>query len=89
MRTLHQTMSSTTTNDPRSLPAIGLTTEEHRKRLQHITDKVIEDTWAKNSYLTYFDETLCPDSSYAIHAYRDRKELFKLENGKAQLVKIL
>jgi hypothetical protein len=89
MRTLHQTMSSTTTNDPRSLPAIGLTTEEHRMRLQHITEKVIKDTWAKNSYLTYFDEALCPDSSYAIHEYRDRKELFKLENGKAHLVKIL
>jgi hypothetical protein len=89
MRTLHQTMGSTTTNDPLSLPAIGLTAEELRERLQHITEKVIKDTWAKNSYLTYYDETLCPDSSYAIHAYRDRKELFKLENGEAHLIKIL
>ena len=89
MRTLHQTMRSTTTTDSRSLPAIGLTTEELRERLRPITEKIIEDTWAKNSYLTYYDETLCPDTSYAIHAYRDRKELVKLENGKAHLVKIL
>jgi hypothetical protein len=89
MRTLHQTMRGTTTKDSRSLPAIGLTTEELRARLRPITEKIIEDTWAKNSYLTYYDETLCPDTSYAIHAYRDRKELVKLENGKAHLVKIL
>ncbi|GAC1315034.1 MAG: hypothetical protein NVSMB24_40370 [Mucilaginibacter sp.] len=82
-------MRSTTTKDSRSLPAIGLTTEELRERLRPITEKIIEDTWAKNSYLTYYDETLCPDTSYAIHAYRDRKVLVKLENGKAHLVKIL
>ncbi len=89
MRTLHQTMRSTTTKDSRSFPAIGLTTEELRERLRPITEKIIEDTWAKNSYLTYYDETVCPDTSYAIHAYRDRKELVKLENGKAHLIKIL
>jgi hypothetical protein len=89
MRTLNQTMSGTTTKDPRSLPAIGLTTEELRERLRPITEKVIENTLAKNSYLTYYDETLCPDTTYAIHEYRDRKELVKLEHGKAQLIKIL
>jgi hypothetical protein len=90
MRTFHQYMRGTTTKDNRSLPAIGLTTEELRERLRPTAEKAKEDAWAKNSYLTYYDKTLCPDTTYAIHEYRDRKDLVKLdENGKAHFVKTI
>ncbi|MDP9075871.1 MAG: hypothetical protein M3O71_00465 [Bacteroidota bacterium] len=89
MRTLNSTMRSMTTKDLRSLPVIDLTDEELTVRLGTITEKVIENTWAKNSYLTYYDDLLCPDTTHSIHEYRDRKELVKLKNGKSHLVKIL
>jgi hypothetical protein len=89
MRTLHPTMRSTSTKDSRSIPAIDLTNEQLRERLRPIAEKAKENAWAKNSYATYYDKVLCPDPSYAIHEYRDRKELVKLENGKAHLIKIL
>ena len=89
MRTLQQTMRSTTKKIPQSLPAIGLTTEELRERLRPIAQQAKENTWAKNSYSTYYDRALCPDTTFAIHEYRDRKELVKLEKGKFHLVKIL
>ena len=89
MRTLHPAMRSTTTKNLRSLPIIDLTEEELRERLRPIAEEVTKRTWAKNGYLTYYDETLCPDNSYSIHEYRDRKELVKLENGQSRLVKLL
>lgn len=82
-------MGSTSTKDSRSIPAIDLTTEQLRERLRPIAQKAKENTWAKNSYSTYYDKALCPDATYAIHEYSDRKELVKLENGKEQLIKIL
>ncbi|MGZ3752677.1 MAG: hypothetical protein ACXVB0_03480 [Mucilaginibacter sp.] len=89
MRTLYPTMRSTSTKDSRSIPAIDLTTEQLRERLRPIAEKAKENAWAKNSYAAYYDKALCPDPTYAIHEYRDRKELVKLENGKAHLIKIL
>lgn len=89
MRTLNPTMRSATTKDLRSLPTIDLTEEELRERLRSIAENVTQNTWAKNGYLTYYDKTLCPDTSYSVREYRDRKELVKLDNGKSSLIKIL
>ena len=89
MRTLHQTMRSTKTDDSLYLTTFGMTMAELREHLRPVGEKARENAWSKNSYITYYDETLCPDTNYAIHEYRDRKELVKLENGKSYLVKIL
>ena len=89
MRTQYQSMSSTTASHLRSVSIFDLSEEELRERLRPISEKIKKETFAKNSYLTYYDPLVCPDTAYAIHEYRDRKELVKLENGKAHLVKIL
>jgi hypothetical protein len=89
MRTHHQIMSSSTIRDLRSVPISELSDEELRERLRPAYEKIKQEAFAKNSYLTYYDPLVCPTSAYAVHEYRDRKELVKLENGKAHLVKIL
>lgn len=89
MRTLYQSMSTSTTRDLRSIPIFELSDEELRERLRPTSEKIKQEAFAKNSYLTYYDPLVCPDTSYSIHEYRDRRELVKLENGKAHLVKIL
>lgn len=89
MRTPHQSMSSSTTRDLRSIPIFELSDEELRERLRPAYEKIKQEAFAKDSYLTYYDPLVCPTSAHAVHEYRDRKELVKLENGKAHLIKIL
>ena len=89
MRTQHQIMSSSTTRDLRSVPIFELSDEELRERLRPAYEKIKQEAFAKNSYLTYYDPLVCPTSAHAVHEYRDRKELVKLEDGKAHLIKIL
>jgi len=89
MRTLYQSMSSTTASDLYSVSIFDLSEEELRERLRPTSEKIKQEAFAKNSYLTYYDPLLCPDTTYAVYEYRDRKELVKLENGKAHFVKIL
>ena len=89
MRTLYQSMSSTTASDLYSVSIFDLSEEELRERLRPTSEKIKQEAFAKNSYLTYYDPLLCPDTTYAVYEYRDRRELVKLENGKAHLVKIL
>ena len=89
MRTLHQSMGSITTNDLHSVSLFDLTEEELRERLRPTSETLKQKAFAKNSYLTYYDPLVCPDTTYAVHEYRDRKELVKLENGKSRLIRIL
>jgi hypothetical protein len=89
MRTLYQSMSNTTARDLHSVSIFDLSEEELRERLRPTSEKIKREAFAKNSYLTYYDPLVCPDTTYAVHEYRDRKELVKLENGKSHLVKIL
>ncbi|HZY39377.1 MAG TPA: hypothetical protein VFE53_22130 [Mucilaginibacter sp.] len=89
MRTQYQSMSSSTTKDLRSISIFELSDEELRERLRPTSERIKQEAFAKNSYLTYYDPLVCPTTAHAVHEYRDRKELVKLENGKAHLVKIL
>lgn len=67
-----------------------MSAEELRERIGPTAEKVIRDAWDKNSYITYFDENLCPSTDVMVHEYRDRKELVRVkENGETQLIKIL
>ena len=89
MKTLYQSMNNTAAKDLHSVSIFDLSEEELLERLRPTSEKIKQEAFAKNSYLTYYDPLVCPDTSYAIHEYRDRRELVKLENGKALLVKIL
>ncbi|QEC77288.1 hypothetical protein [Mucilaginibacter ginsenosidivorax] len=90
MRTFHQTMSNPTAIDLRSTPIFQLSDEELRERLRPTYERMKAEKFAKGGYLTYYDPTVCPNNTYAVHEYSDRKELVKLdENGKAQYVKTL
>jgi len=89
MRTPHQSMSSTT-RDLRSVPIFELSDEELRERLRPAYEKIKQEAFAKNSYLTYYDPLVCPTSAHAVHEYRDRKELMWIDHtGKEHFVKIL
>ena len=90
MRTQHQSMSSTTTKDLRSVPIFELSDEELRERLRPAYEKIKQEAFAKNSYLTYYDPLICPTRAHAVHEYRDRKELMWMDdNGKEHFVKTL
>ena len=67
-----------------------LSSEELSERLRPTAEKVLDATWSAGSYITYYDEQLCPDTNYMIHECKDRKELVKvLENGEGQLIKVI
>nr|WP_294794001.1 hypothetical protein [uncultured Mucilaginibacter sp.] len=89
MRTLNLNMPIKANPDSLYISSLGMSAAELREHLRPASEKAKQDAWAKNTYITYYDETLCPDTSYAIHEYSDRKELVKLENGNANLIKIL
>jgi len=89
MRTLQHAMR-TTAKDLRSKSVFELSAEELSERLRPTADAVKRDTFKRNGYITYFDKSVCPDTNYMVHEYRDRKELVLIDdNGKAHLVKIL
>ena len=90
MRTTHQMMSSTTTNDLRSVSIFDLSEEELRERLRPAYEKIKQEAFAKNSYLTYYDPLVCPTSAHAVYEYHDRKELMWMDQtGKEHFVKTL
>ena len=89
MKTLHQTMRSTV-KGIRSRSVFELSAQELAERLRPTADAVVRETFQRNGYLTYYDDTICPDTSYMVHEYRDRKELVQIdEQGKANFVKYL
>jgi hypothetical protein len=67
-----------------------MSAEELYERIRPTAEKVTREAWGNNSYVTYFDELLCPSTDYMVHEYRDRKELVLVkENGEIQFSKIL
>lgn len=90
MNTLQRNMRPTITDHVRSKPVFKLSGEELAARLNGTAISVIRDAFSKGDYITYFDETLCPDENHMIHEFRDKKELVLIdENGKAHFVKNL
>ncbi|HEY9002085.1 MAG TPA: hypothetical protein VIM89_12080 [Mucilaginibacter sp.] len=89
MTTLQQTMR-TTVKDTRSKSVFELSADELADRLRPTADAVKRETFKRDGYLTYFDKVVCPDTSYMVHEYRDRKELVQIDDkGVSHLVKIL
>ena len=90
MRTFHQIMSTTSAIDLRLKPIFELSDEELRERLRPTYEAMKRDKFAKGGYLTYYDPSVCPSSTHAVHEYSDRKELVKLDqDGNVLFVKKL
>jgi len=88
MRT-HQSMSSTTT-DLRLIPIFKLSDDQLTERLRPAYEAMKQKKFAKGGYITYYDPLVCPNTSHAVHEYRDRKELVWVDNlGKEHFVKTL
>lgn len=79
MRTFHQTMSSISAINLRLKPIFELSDEELRERLRPTYEAVRSETLAKGGYLTYYDPSVCPTASHAVHEYSDRKELMWMD----------
>jgi len=85
-----QSMSSNTTKDLCLISVFDLSDEELTERLRPAYEKIKQEAFAKNSYLTYYDPLNCPTSAHAVHEYRDRKELMWVDSaGKEHFVKTL
>jgi hypothetical protein len=83
-------MSSSTTTHLHSVSIFDLSQEELRERLRPTSERIKQEAFAKNSYFTYYDPSVCPTTAHAIHEYRDRKELMRVDpNGKEHFVKTL
>lgn len=88
MRTLHYSMRTAVKSSKKSVFEMSI--EELQESVKPIDEQLKNAAWAKNSYITYFDETLCQSTDFMVHEYRDRKELIRVRpNGEAQFIKIL
>jgi hypothetical protein len=90
MRTFNQTMSNISAINLRLKPIFELSDEELRERLRPTYEAVRNETFAKGGYLTYYDPSVCPNTSFAVHEYSDRKELMWMDkNYKEHFIKTL
>jgi hypothetical protein len=81
---------SNSTIDVRLKSVFELSDEELQERLRPTFEAVQEKKFAKGGYITYYDPVLCPTNAYAVHEYRDRKDLMWMDGlGKAHFVKTL
>lgn len=89
MTTLQRTMR-TLSKDIRYKSVFELSAEELTERLRSTADALRLETFRRNGYITYYDQQVCPDTTYVVREYKDRKELVQVDNeGTARFVKTL
>ena len=67
-----------------------MSANELTETIRPTAEAIIKQVWDKGSYITYFDNVLCPSNDMMIHEYLDRKELVRvLGVGKTELIKVL
>jgi hypothetical protein len=89
MRTVNYTMATAPVKSSRK-SVFEMSAEELRERVAPVAERIKKEAWAKNSYVTYFDEKLCPSTVFMVHEYSDRKELVRIKpNGETQFIKTL
>jgi hypothetical protein len=67
-----------------------MTLAELRQRIKPTAEKLIQEAWDKNTFISYYDEALCPGDDTLIHEYKDRKELVRVnDEGNTELIRIL
>ncbi|WP_158829908.1 hypothetical protein [Mucilaginibacter lacusdianchii] len=80
MRAFHQTMSNATTIDLRLKSVFDLTDKELQERLRPTYEAMKKEKFAKGGYITYYDPSVCPTTSHAVHEYADRKDLMWMDD---------
>ncbi len=67
-----------------------MTQAELREAIRPTAEKVKQDAWEKDTYISYYNEALCPGDDTVIHEYKDRKELMRFDKeGNTTLIRIL
>lgn len=53
-------------------------------------DAVKKRAWNKGGYISYFEQSSCPDSNFMVREYQNRKELVRLnDQGEATFIRVL
>ena len=67
-----------------------MTPEEFKELIRPVADQVLQETWDKNAFITYYDEKICPDTNTLVQEYKDHSELVRIhDQGKAIIIKQL
>lgn len=67
-----------------------MTNSELQQVLKPAADTIRKRAWGKKSYISYYDETVCPAIDYLVREYSDRKELVHLnDKGEAEYIRTL
>jgi hypothetical protein len=67
-----------------------MSAEELRERLKPMAETIKKRAWDRHSYISYYDEAVCPGTDFVIREYRDRKELVQLsDSGAEKLIRAL
>ncbi|MEO8948538.1 MAG: hypothetical protein ABI308_09025 [Mucilaginibacter sp.] len=83
-------MSNSPVIDLRLKSIFELSDEELQERLRPAYEAMKQDAHSRGSYITYYDESVCPTTSHAVHEYSDRKELMWMDkNYQEHFIKIL
>ncbi|MCR8556480.1 hypothetical protein KXD93_02445 [Mucilaginibacter sp. BJC16-A38] len=64
--------------------------EEFKELIHPVAEQVLKETWAKDSFITYYDEKICPDADTLVQEYKDHSELVRIDDqGRAVVIKQL
>ena len=72
------------------LSVFEMSEAELQETLKPMADEIRERAWANGGYISYYDESVCPEPNWVVREYRDRKELVELDAlGGAHVVGML
>lgn len=59
-------------------------------KLEPMAATIRKRAWDHHSYISYYDQAVCPGTDFVIREYKDRKELVLLgDSGVAKLIRVL
>ncbi|MBS7565660.1 hypothetical protein D0C36_14805 [Mucilaginibacter conchicola] len=73
-------MSNNAAIDLRLKSFFDLSEEERQERLRPTYEAMKKEKFAKGGYITYYDPSVCPTTSHAVHEYVDRKDLMWMDD---------
>jgi len=67
-----------------------MTPDEFKELIRPVAEQVLQETWDKDTFITYYDEKVCPDTDTLVQEYKDHSELVRInDQGKAVIIKQL
>jgi|GEM_PF-1107575 len=67
-----------------------MTQQEFKELIRPVAEQVLQETWEKDAFITYYDEKICPDTDTLVQEYKDHSELVRIDGqGKAMIIKQL